>query len=202
MKKVLLAAVAAIGLASSANAVTITLESTSGDGFGNTVFTYQGTLTEDEGVRSGDKLIIYDFAGYVVGSIFTPGADVVGSVELTSDLPLLPGRVDDPTLLNLVFTYIGAPFRNTGGPFEGGFDFDNFGASSIFSNTTLEDFSALTTKNNPEAEENTGVLSIGRVQTPLSPIPEPATWAMLIGGFGMIGAAMRGRRQRMVSVTA
>ena len=200
MKKILLAAVAAIGLATSANAVTITLESTSGDGFGNTVFSYQGTLTEDEGVRSGDKLIIYDFAGYVDGSIFTPSANVVGSVELTSDLPLLPGRTDNPTLLNLVFTYVGAPFRNTGGPFEGGFDFNNFGASSVFSETTLGDFSALTTKNNPLAEENTAVLSIGRVQVPV--IPEPATWAMLIGGFGMIGAAMRGRRQRMVSVTA
>ena len=165
MKKLVLAAVAAVGLAGTANAVTITLESTSGDGFGNTVFTYQGTLTEDEGVRSGDRLIIYDFAGYVDGSIFTPSASVVGSTEFSSDLPLLPGRVDDPTLLNLVFTYVGAPFRNTGGPFEGGFDFNGFGASSIFSDTTLEDFSALTTKNNPAEEENTGVLSIGRVQT-------------------------------------
>ena len=28
------------------------------------------------------------------------------------------------------------------------------------------------------------------------PVPEPATWAMMIGGFGLIGAALR-RRQRM-----
>ena len=63
MKIRVLTAVAAIGVATSANAATVTLESTSGDGFGNTVFTYQGTLTEDEGVRSGDKLIIYDIGG-------------------------------------------------------------------------------------------------------------------------------------------
>jgi hypothetical protein len=32
-----------------------------------------------------------------------------------------------------------------------------------------------------------------------SDVPEPATWAMMIGGFGMIGAAMR--RQRKASVS-
>lgn len=30
----------------------------------------------------------------------------------------------------------------------------------------------------------------------MAPIPEPATWAMLIAGFGMIGRAARGRRIR------
>ena len=197
-----LAAVAAVGLAGPASAITVTLESTGGDGFGNTVFTYQGTMTEDEGFRAGDKMIIYDFAGYIDGSIFTPSSDVMGSVEMTSDLPLLPGRVDDPTLANLVFTYVGAPFRNTGGPF-GALDIDGFGASSIFSGTVLKDFSALTTKNNPFREQNSGVLTIGRVQTPLSAaIPEPATWAMMIGGFGLIGGAMRVRNGRPQGSTA
>jgi hypothetical protein len=31
-------------------------------------------------------------------------------------------------------------------------------------------------------------------------VPEPATWAMMIGGFGMVGAAMR-RRKAQVRVT-
>ncbi|QMW21491.1 PEPxxWA-CTERM sorting domain-containing protein [Sandaracinobacteroides saxicola] len=31
------------------------------------------------------------------------------------------------------------------------------------------------------------------VQTPVSAIPEPATWAMLIAGFGMVGVAARRR---------
>lgn len=31
----------------------------------------------------------------------------------------------------------------------------------------------------------------------LPPVPEPATWAMFIGGFGLIGGAMRNRRTRI-----
>ncbi|MBA3896014.1 MAG: PEPxxWA-CTERM sorting domain-containing protein [Sphingomonadaceae bacterium] len=30
---------------------------------------------------------------------------------------------------------------------------------------------------------------------PVSPVPEPAIWAMMIVGFGAIGGAMRHRRQ-------
>lgn len=33
------------------------------------------------------------------------------------------------------------------------------------------------------------------------PVPEPATWAMMIGGFGFIGGAMRARRRQTVRVT-
>jgi len=36
---------------------------------------------------------------------------------------------------------------------------------------------------------------LGFAQTPqTSAVPEPATWAMMIGGFGLVGAAMRRRR--------
>jgi hypothetical protein len=35
--------------------------------------------------------------------------------------------------------------------------------------------------------------------TPTGAVPEPATWAMMIGGFGAIGAAMRMRRRTTVS---
>ena len=32
---------------------------------------------------------------------------------------------------------------------------------------------------------------------PTGGVPEPASWAMMLGGFGMIGAALRGRRPRI-----
>lgn len=34
--------------------------------------------------------------------------------------------------------------------------------------------------------------------TPMGAVPEPATWAMMIGGFGMVGGAMRQRRRGKV----
>lgn len=34
--------------------------------------------------------------------------------------------------------------------------------------------------------------------TPVTPVPEPATWAMMISGFGLIGVALR----RRAAVTA
>jgi hypothetical protein len=37
--------------------------------------------------------------------------------------------------------------------------------------------------------------SIDILSTPVPQVPEPATWAMFIGGFGLIGAAMRRRRR-------
>ena len=33
-------------------------------------------------------------------------------------------------------------------------------------------------------------------------VPEPATWGLMLGGFGMAGAAMRRRRRTMATVTA
>jgi hypothetical protein len=40
------------------------------------------------------------------------------------------------------------------------------------------------------------ILPVGAAPVQPSAVPEPATWAMFIGGFGLVGAAMR-RRQRV-----
>lgn len=42
-------------------------------------------------------------------------------------------------------------------------------------------------------EDNDGSIAFD-VSTGLSPIPEPATWVMLIAGFGLVGAALRSNR--------
>jgi len=39
-----------------------------------------------------------------------------------------------------------------------------------------------------------GVLTISDFSAPLGSVPEPATWAMMIGGFALAGAAMRRRK--------
>jgi hypothetical protein len=204
MKKWVLAAVAAIGFTGSANAAVITLQSVTNTGVNNNTFTYQSTLGPDEGLRSGDRFIIYDFAGYIAGSISAgANANFVASTELTSaGGTVTPGFNDDAALTNLVFTYTGPNIRNQDGPFAP-LDFNGLTARSTFSGTMNDAFFTLTTKNNPNGAaggSNTPVFTLGQVSVP-NAIPEPASWAMMLGGFGLLGAATR-RRSRTVSVTA
>lgn len=206
MKTILLAAVAALSLAAPASAAVLTLQGVTNNGPSDFTFTYRGTLGPDEGLRSGDRLIIYDFAGYVPGSISADGnANVAVSTEFTSPGGFVtPGFNDDPSLVNLVFTYTGPDFRNTGGPFAP-FDFAGLSARSTFGGLGLDAFFTLTTKNNPDGVpggSNTAVFTLGQVTVPVAAaVPEPATWAMMLGGFGLIGAATR-RSSRMARVAA
>lgn len=203
MKKSILAAAAIFGLASSAPAGVITLQSLVANGPGDFTFTYQGTLGPDEGVVRGDRLIIYDFRGYIADSIFSDIATVTATTELTSPGGFVtPGFDDDPGIVNLVFTYVGPPFRASGGPFAP-FDFDGLGARSIFGGTIADAFFGLSTKNNPDGipgGSGTKIFSLGEVAVPNRAIPEPETWALMLGGFGLIGLTVRrGRRAARLS---
>ena len=40
----------------------------------------------------------------------------------------------------------------------------------------------------------------GEVQPDLPAFPEPASWAMMVGGFGFVGGAMRGRRKTIAAI--
>jgi hypothetical protein len=68
--------------------------------------------------------------------------------------------------------------------------FASFSAVSRFKDLTVDGFSAVTIK---AAGALTGlqVFTQGPVNTPAAAVPETATWAMMISGFGLIGGAMR-----------
>lgn len=200
MKKLLLAACATFALSSGANAAIIpVLDTVTADG-SDWIFSYSGTLAGDQGLVQGSTLIIYDFAGYVDGSIDAGiyAADLDASVELVSAIAPPPSDDDDPLIPNLVFTWTGEPFNASGGPFAD-VSFAGLTAKSTFSGFQNDGFSAMAVTNNGSA---TGDLSFnsGRVGVPMaSAIPEPGTWALMILGFGGAGAALRARRRWAVA---
>jgi hypothetical protein len=185
MKALALAAAMAAGcVASSANAVVIFLDSVVQEG-SNYRYTYAAEFSDGEGIQNGSTLAIYDFAGYVPGSITGVSPALSTATPNSSDMMSI-GFTDNASIPNLEFTYNG-PTQDLGG---NRFIFGS--ALSTFGRTRLDGFSAITVKTAGAA--GTLVGSQGATAVPLG-VPEPASWAMLLGGFGLIGAATR-RRSR------
>ena len=194
MKRLVLAAIAPLAIASAAHGAIIpTLESVTPVG-PNYEFDYQGTLVGDQGLVPGSRLVIFDFAGYVVGSVSAADPNFVATVENTSSgLILPPGFVDNPAVPNLVFTWKGLPFHASGGPYA---DFNfMFKALSKYKTLALGVFSAIAVKNNDLGPGGPGTktFNTGYVTVP-APVPEPQVWAMMLAGFGLVGASLRRRR--------
>lgn len=182
--------------ASPAQAVVIYLTGSPIAAPGGWEFSYQGNFSSGEGVKTGSTLVIYDFAGYVPGSVFSPYADIAASAELVSvGLPTNPDFTDDPSLYNLRFTYTGATTLDLSNT-----SFAGLAARSVLSGILVDGFAAITTKTTGGLAGR-NVYSAGPIEIP-SAVPEPAMWGMMLFGFGMAGAAMRRRRLSMPHVTA
>jgi hypothetical protein len=168
------------------------LDSVTADG-SDWIFSYTGTLAGDQGLINGSELIIFDFAGYVDGSISADGLPILTSVELTSAVPTPPGFTDDPTLPNLVFKWNGGKYHASGGPFPDQ-DFSGLSAKSIYSGVTLDAFAAVTVTNNGAATGRPA-FNFGSVGVPTLLVPEPASWALMILGLLGAGTALRAYRR-------
>jgi hypothetical protein len=194
MKKLALAAALVAGsVASSANAVVIFLDSVVAEG-GNYRYTYSAEFSNGEGIQNGSTLAIFDFGGYVPGSITTASSALTGTTPNSSGLASI-GFTDDASIPNLQFTYNGSTQDLAGGRFVFG------SALSRFGQFALDGFSAITVKTAGDAD-GTLVASQGGVGVPVGGVPEPAIWGMMIGGFGMIGFASRRRRQTISTTYA
>lgn len=195
MKRLLLAATALLAVPMAAHASiipvldTVTLVGTEYE------FAYSGTLAGDQGLIEGDMLVIFDFQGYVDGTISAGiyAADVDAYTELTSAIPPFFTEDDDPTIQNLVFKWKGAPFNASGGPFAD-VSFSGLTARSIYSGVHLDSYAATATQNNGAATGKPSY-NAGTVGVPDAVIPEPATWGLMIMGFGLAGTALRTRRR-------
>jgi hypothetical protein len=205
MKKLLLFAGAALCLATGARASIIpVLDTVTQDG-SNFLFSYHATLSGDQGLTTGSTLVIQDFAGYVPGSISAAGTGASGfiltSTPFVANFNTAAGGVqdnavfgDDPNVVDLVFTYNGPDFHTSGGPFT---DIEIMGltAESTFSGVGVDGFSSRAIKNTGLGTVGTVAFNNGAVGVPVSAaVPEPASWALLILGFGGIGGLARLQR--------
>jgi hypothetical protein len=134
---------------------------------------------------------IDSFSGTLFGSFFT----FVGPAALTGGQPGVAGATTNGGPYNDVFPIDGSNFD---------FDYDNVfytGAATLFDSfgllftsgghdynlySTAPDTYVISTDYNNGATES--------VDLTVTPIPEPATWAMLVLGTAMIGVAARRRR--------
>jgi hypothetical protein len=159
-------------------------------------FTYDGQLAPDQGVVSGDKLVIIDFAGYVAGSVGTSLSNVTASVSNTLPAGMLldPGFTDNPAIPDLVFTYTGPDFHTSGGPYSTQVDFTGLYADSIYSAFTTGSFSAVAVKNDGVLAGTTAY-NVGQVAVPTSGVPEPGVWVMMLAGLFGIGMTLRSSRK-------
>ena len=141
---------------------------------GNTVWSYQIDITSDQQVTTGDFFTIHDFGPFIPGTNMQPAdwtfsSDFVGKTAPNVHPP------DDPTLLNLTWTYTGSttiPTNTTVGTFSvtlSGTQFVGAPLRAAF-------FSAQATRNGGQ-NPGTKISNVGQVPVP---IPEPSSLALLV----------------------
>lgn len=203
MKKLLLLAGAALCVSTAAQASIIpVLDSVTADG-SNFLYSYHATLSGDQGLTSGSQLVIFDFAGYVPGSIFAPSPLITTSVVSVANFNTGAGGVqtnavygDDPNLVDLVFTYNGPDFHTSGGPFAD-IAIPGLTAVSTYGKVGVDGFSSRAIKNSGLGTQGTVAFNNGAVGVPMpGGVPEPSSWALMILGFGGAGAMLRRRSTR------
>jgi len=86
----------------------------------------------------------------------------------------------------------------TGMPFDGNFGSSTIGGGMVWYNTG-NDFSALTSNSWDNTGNAVGDAWFKASFDSAGGVPEPASWAMMLGGFGMVGGALRSRRKAAVS---
>lgn len=142
----------------------------SGGGF---LWNYSTNVTVDQQVQTGDFFTIYDFGAFTPGSNLQPAGWTFSS-SLTGTNPSLVIPVDDPTKLNLTWTYTGTTTIN------GAAALGDFSVIAATNQLRDSDFAAEATRNGgPTA--GTKVDNVGRISVP---IPEMSALLPIISVCG------------------
>lgn len=156
-------------------------------GGGNTVWSYQIDITSDQQVTTGDFFTIHDFGPFIPGTNMQP-ADWAFSSALVGKTPSGVNPPDNPTILNLTWTYTGSATIPTGTTL-GLFSVTLAGTQFVSAPTRDAFFSAQATRG-PGPNAGTKINNVGHVPVP---VPEPSTLALLVMA-GLSGLAVYRRR--------
>lgn len=145
------------------------------------------------GTQHASFFTIYDFNGYVAGSAFAP-ADWDISVQNVGETPAGQLLTDNPSVVNITFTYTGA---TTVGPVTHYEGTGVFGADSTNSTTTaFGKYASATLKNNPPTSSHPDNLTFQSNQGTLvapSAVPETSSLMLLLPGLVPLGVVIRRR---------
>ncbi len=148
------------------------------NGDGTFTWGYSLSIGQNESISNGNYFIVYDFAG-LQGTPTAP-VDWAASTQFTSPSPsVILSYTDDPTIENLVFTYIGNSILSGPQTFTG------FSAISNTDTYVLKDGFARTS-NQAGLQSSDNAIASPAVVTA---VPEPASIAfVLTGAVGVLGS--------------
>jgi hypothetical protein len=179
--------------------------------FGITCAGGGGSCVDLAGTPGPGEIVSKNFYGFTAGQLVTLSFDISGNQ-----------RIDETNTLYGAFNFAGntkVEKYTLGG--------DGFGSDVVFSKPFTTDFistGTTTTGENQPFETytmsfialQTGSVQVGigtndggdfgpvldNVNLSISAVPEPASWAMMLVGFGGLGATMRASRRKLATATA
>jgi hypothetical protein len=155
---------------------------------GGSVLTLDSILNPEFPPHS-DPNVLYNYADGNISILFTTAVDSIGGYITGNEVVTL-SAYNGATLLGTIATS-GPNYVSSGGS-------PNEFLQLLFPTITSAVFSGATGFENTYTLDD---LTVGGTIT-VNGVPEPATWAMMLLGFGAIGASMRRRRSAAVVVVA
>ena len=159
----------------------------------NTIWSYTVNITDEQNASAGDFFTIYDFGPFVAGSATQPLGWTLTS-SLLGTTPSKTNPTDDPSILNLTWTYSGATIIGASAAGKGIGPF----SVTLLGTVTLQRPSEFAAQGTLAVGTNAGtkIGNVGQIPVPTA-IPEPSTLALaaMASGLFMIGRKIARRRK-------